>query len=427
MAISIVPAVASAPPVLPGRGDDPPADDDFSALLALLAAAGALPEVAPTPAPLPATGGDEGSPATSSPPAGGGVQGQAPAPPVGGGSSELPPLDPATAGIEAEAMRPADPPGDGATPDPTSAPEAGEADAVRLATGEAAPHGSPDPAGSEVADVPAVIAELTSPRGEGRPAGTTAPQGGKAKETRPPESRASSGPVAPMAPVAAAAAETLGAPPEDPVAEVRPLPAAVSAAPLESGVAALLPPAVSTAREAEPGGRSLAPDPAPAVAPPSTALLGAAPPPAPPVPPVAPGTVGLPVVPVRVATVVADHIRQHGPGRHRLEITLHPPELGRVEVHLVVGTHSAHAHFVAQSEAGRDALAHHLPSLREQLAAQGFTDTQVGVDLAGHGGERQPRWQPPVPSSSSPPVEEERTPSLPHRPRASRRLLDRLV
>ncbi len=131
------------------------------------------------------------------------------------------------------------------------------------------------------------------------------------------------------------------------------------------------------------------------------------------------------VLPSRIATVVADHIRQSGPGRHRLEITLHPPELGRVEVHMVVGHDSLHAHLMAQSEAGRDALAHHLPTLREQLAAHGFTDAQVGVDLSGRGGQQQPHRQPATAAPPSPTPVEETPVAPPHPPRTTRRLLDR--
>jgi len=146
-------------------------------------------------------------------------------------------------------------------------------------------------------------------------------------------------------------------------------------------------------------------------------------------PPTPPPPVAAPVVPSQVATVVADHIRQSGPGRHRLEITLHPPELGRIEVHLVVSTHSVHAHLMAQSEAGRDALAHHIPTLREQLAAHGFTDAQVGVDLSGRGGGHQQRWQPQSPPHPATATAVEELPiTATHQPPATpKRLLDRVV
>lgn len=131
------------------------------------------------------------------------------------------------------------------------------------------------------------------------------------------------------------------------------------------------------------------------------------------------------ILPSRIAAVVADHIRQSGPGRHRLEITLHPPELGRVEVHMVVGHDTVHAHLMAQNEAGRDALAHHLPALREQLAAHGFTDAQVDVDLSGRGGEQRSHRQPAFADHPAPAAAKETAVATPHRPPAVRRLLDR--
>ncbi|RMF80339.1 MAG: flagellar hook-length control protein FliK, partial [Nitrospirae bacterium] len=118
------------------------------------------------------------------------------------------------------------------------------------------------------------------------------------------------------------------------------------------------------------------------------------------------------------------------PGRHRLELTLHPPELGRVEVEVVVSRQAVHAHLVAQSQAGRDALAHHLPALREQLAAHGFADPQVSVDLSGGGGRHG--WRPPLPEPPPRPVPATSLPEVeavaPASPRPrGERLLDRIV
>jgi len=141
----------------------------------------------------------------------------------------------------------------------------------------------------------------------------------------------------------------------------------------------------------------------------------------------APPSTASPVVPSRVAAEVAEQVRQSGPGRHRLEITLHPPELGRVEVHLVVSSHSVHAHLVAENEAGRDGLAHHLAALRDQLAAQGFTDTQVGVEVANHGPHPRPRFQPPPHPDHAPAADEASVAPTPHPHAARPRLLDRLA
>jgi len=99
--------------------------------------------------------------------------------------------------------------------------------------------------------------------------------------------------------------------------------------------------------------------------------------------------VAAPVTAEQLAEVVSQEVVRATPkGEHRLEITLHPPELGRVEVNLVVGRDSVHARLVAHTEGARDLLTHHLTDLREQLVAQGFADPRLSVDLRHGSGDR---------------------------------------
>jgi|GEM_PF-3234776 len=99
--------------------------------------------------------------------------------------------------------------------------------------------------------------------------------------------------------------------------------------------------------------------------------------------------VAVPVTAEQLAEVVSQEVVRATPkGEHRLEITLHPPELGRVEVNMVVGRDSVQAHLVAHTEGARDLLTHHLADLREQLVAQGFADPRLSVDLRHGSGDR---------------------------------------
>jgi len=99
--------------------------------------------------------------------------------------------------------------------------------------------------------------------------------------------------------------------------------------------------------------------------------------------------VAVPVTAEQLAEVVSQEVVRATPkGEHRLEITLHPPELGRVEVNMVVGRDSVQAHLVAHTEGARDLLTHHLTDLREQLVAQGFADPRLSVDLRHGSGDR---------------------------------------
>jgi flagellar hook-length control protein FliK len=64
----------------------------------------------------------------------------------------------------------------------------------------------------------------------------------------------------------------------------------------------------------------------------------------------------------------------------RAELTLTPPQMGRVEVSISVSGDQTSAAFVSASPAAREALEQALPRLREILAEAGITLGQASVN-----------------------------------------------
>jgi flagellar hook-length control protein FliK len=64
----------------------------------------------------------------------------------------------------------------------------------------------------------------------------------------------------------------------------------------------------------------------------------------------------------------------------RAELTLTPPQMGRVEVSISVNGDQTSAAFVSASPAAREALEQALPRLREILAEAGITLGQASVN-----------------------------------------------
>jgi hypothetical protein len=127
-----------------------------------------------------------------------------------------------------------------------------------------------------------------------------------------------------------------------------------------------------------------------------------------------------PVTAERLTEVLANEVLRATPaGEHRLEIVLHPPELGRVELSMVVGRDAIHAQLVAHTEGARDLLTHHLADLRQQLVAQGFADPQLSVDLHHGSGERH--WQQPDGGGPGAPRDDNTPPASLSPPPAPRR------
>ncbi|GED22860.1 flagellar hook-length control protein FliK [Halomonas halmophila] len=74
-----------------------------------------------------------------------------------------------------------------------------------------------------------------------------------------------------------------------------------------------------------------------------------------------------------------------GSGEQRIEMRLHPAELGPLSVSLKIGDQGAHAQFLSAHAAVRQALEQAMPQLREALAEQGITlgETSVGEHQQG--------------------------------------------
>lgn len=76
-------------------------------------------------------------------------------------------------------------------------------------------------------------------------------------------------------------------------------------------------------------------------------------------------------------------------GRQKSRIQLSPPELGRLDVHLVVDKGRLNAHIGAESLAAKEVLDSNLTQLRQQLTQLGFVverfEVMVGLDQQGSG------------------------------------------
>jgi len=68
-------------------------------------------------------------------------------------------------------------------------------------------------------------------------------------------------------------------------------------------------------------------------------------------------------------------------GRSQIKIDLHPQELGKVKLHMVVEDSKVHVHLQAQSSQVQDVLESHLAKLRESFAQQGLKLDQVRVSV----------------------------------------------
>ena len=113
-------------------------------------------------------------------------------------------------------------------------------------------------------------------------------------------------------------------------------------------------------------------------------------------------------------------------GLQEAELSLHPAELGPIQVQLRVNGGSADISLVAANGFTRDGLAQALPELREMLASQGLQLGQAGVD-AGRDGrgfdDAQARQESRGQGSAGPAREASVAPAAPRRV-AARSLLD---
>lgn len=120
-------------------------------------------------------------------------------------------------------------------------------------------------------------------------------------------------------------------------------------------------------------------------------LQGAAPPPAPaPVPMHVATPAGSPGWPEEVGNRVSWMV---GQAESHAELTLTPPQLGKVEVSITVSGDQTSAQFVAATPAARELIEQSLPRLREILEQSGISLGQTDVGTSGQPGdpERSPR------------------------------------
>ena len=113
-------------------------------------------------------------------------------------------------------------------------------------------------------------------------------------------------------------------------------------------------------------------------------------------------------------------------GLQEAELSLHPAELGPIQVQLRVNGGSADISLAAANGFTRDGLAQALPELREMLASQGLQLGQAGVDAGRDGrgfGDAPQRQENRGPSSAGSAGDTSVTPSAPRRA-AVRSLLD---
>ncbi|WP_142804318.1 flagellar hook-length control protein FliK [Tepidiphilus sp. J10] len=109
-----------------------------------------------------------------------------------------------------------------------------------------------------------------------------------------------------------------------------------------------------------------------------------------------------------------------GRGETKAELQLTPPSLGKLEISLIVNNDQLTAHFVAASQATRDALEHALPHLREQLAQAGMSLGQTSVSTGDSSDQQDQNG-----SASTPATNEGRSQASPAREEDVGRLLQR--
>lgn len=70
-------------------------------------------------------------------------------------------------------------------------------------------------------------------------------------------------------------------------------------------------------------------------------------------------------------------------GENRVNIQLHPPELGRVHVDLIVKDHAMHAKINAESQAVKEVILSNLDQLKSNLENAGIQINQIDVEVGG--------------------------------------------
>jgi flagellar hook-length control protein FliK len=80
-------------------------------------------------------------------------------------------------------------------------------------------------------------------------------------------------------------------------------------------------------------------------------------------------------------------LRAAGDGSHQLTITLHPAELGPVNVHVRIVGDSMAIQLASASEGAHDAMREALPQLRHELHAAGLSGVDLSLELGTAGSD----------------------------------------
>jgi flagellar hook-length control protein FliK len=103
---------------------------------------------------------------------------------------------------------------------------------------------------------------------------------------------------------------------------------------------------------------------------------------------------------VRLVQRVARSFSRIGPEGGQINLRLHPPQLGSLNVQVRLEGRSMTANLTTESSAARDVILESLPVLRSRLAEQGFEIAHFQVDVAANGsdasqgGNSDPNYEP---------------------------------
>lgn len=92
---------------------------------------------------------------------------------------------------------------------------------------------------------------------------------------------------------------------------------------------------------------------------------------------------------VRLVQRIARAFQRLGPTGGRVQVMLHPAELGSVRLDLRIEGNRMNARMTAETDAARSVLSDHLPELRQRLAESGLIVDRVDVEVEGRGQQEE--------------------------------------
>ena len=90
---------------------------------------------------------------------------------------------------------------------------------------------------------------------------------------------------------------------------------------------------------------------------------------------------------VRLVQRIARSFARLGPEGGNINLRLHPPQLGSLNVQVRLEGRTMTAKLTAENSAAREVILEGLPTLRSRLAEQGFEISQFQVDVASNGSD----------------------------------------